>query len=208
MGKRCGAARSSSLWTTASSPPCCGASANACRPGWRRWKSPRRLRRSHDPRVDGGGDLPAQGRRDAVQLALGVAVLHYLALAEEGAPVAADAADRLLGRPVQGQARHEGAELHQPRGGILQSPAESAAPGGRPLPAAGACESRPCCVRRSPDHAKVAGGELRQRLPAADVGADGRVGFEQLQQAAHRFPCRAGRPARRPRPRRRSSRPA
>ena len=74
--------------------------------------------------------------------------------------------------------------------------------------------------------------ELRERLPRADVGADGRVGFgvdvkrgdfppqfregsahrasprEQLQQSAHRFPCRAGRPATRPRPRRRSSRPA
>ena len=85
-GRRCGEARSCSHWTTASSLPCCGASANACRPGWRRWRSPRRLRRSHNPRVDGGGDLPAQGRRDAVQLALGVAVLHYLALAEEGAP--------------------------------------------------------------------------------------------------------------------------
>ena len=81
------------------------------------WRSPRRLRRSHDPSVDDGGDLPAQVWRDAVQLALGVAVLHDLTLAAEGAPlrhlwmatlfpgllaaVAAKPANRSLGRPVQ-----------------------------------------------------------------------------------------------------------
>ena len=183
------------------------------------------------------------------------------------APITADAADRPLGHPVQvapdpgelavrvavgavvdvlpGQPRHEGTELQEPRGGILQSP--EAKPKllddlQSPLHQAVALFQPPGPASQdpavfganggSPDHVKVARRELRERLPRADVRADGRVGFgvdvkrgdfptefregsahrasprEELQQAAHRFPCRAGRPATSAQRTPRSSRPA
>ena len=124
------------------------------------WRSPRRLRRSHDPSIDRTRNLPAQVGRNAVQLALGVAVLHDFSLAADGAPlrhlgtptlfpgllaaVAAKPADGPFRHPVQvapdpgelavriavsavadispRQRRHEGAQLEQARGWILQGP--------------------------------------------------------------------------------------
>ena len=171
-------------------------------------------------RVDNRGDLAAQVWRDAVQLILGVAVLHDFALAAEGAPLrnltvatrAADAANLSPGHPVQvapdpgelavrvtvsaiadvlpGQPRHEGAEVEEPRGRILQSPEarlqfldylqSSQHQAVALLEAPGPASQDPAVIganRRSPDHVKVAWGELGKRLPGADVGADGRVGF-------------------------------